>query len=193
MWACGCGGCARGCARVGCICLGVQSPFRMHRCAYHVQACVCVCVQCVAPFLWLRPVRPHICSLLRGGRGPHARVVRGRDISSTKVTALPDFLCRCKLLEELCVPPAAAVRVRGGAGAALLRARCRAGRRATPRGVGCGGGGVAGRRPRRAPRTHGWRARPTGARSGWARARDGLGARATPSSRRCRRRPTGRA
>ncbi len=32
----------------------------------------------------------------------------------------------------------------------------------------CGGGGVAGRRPRRAPRAHGWRARPTGARPGRA-------------------------
>jgi hypothetical protein len=40
----------------------------------------------------------------RGGRGPHARAVRGRDISSTKVQALPEWLGQCKLLEGLCVP-----------------------------------------------------------------------------------------
>jgi hypothetical protein len=102
------------------------------------------------------PVRIRLCQLLCGGRGPHARAVRGRDISRTKVKALPESLGQCKLLETLCVR-AAALRVLGGAGAALLRVRCRAGRWAAPRGVGCGGGGVAGRRPR-----------PTGARQGWA-------------------------
>jgi hypothetical protein len=52
--------------------------------------------------------------------------VRGRSISSTKVKVLPEWLGRCKLLETLCVrarSPAAS-RVRGGAGAALLRVRC---------------------------------------------------------------------
>jgi hypothetical protein len=75
-------------------------------------------------FLWLRPVRPHVCPLLHGGRGPHARAVRGRYISYTKVKALPESLGQCKLLETLCVArpaAAAAVRVRGGAGPALLR------------------------------------------------------------------------
>jgi hypothetical protein len=83
------------------------------------------------------------------------RVVRGRSIAFTKVHALPESLGQCKLLEELCVAPAA-VRVCGGAGAALPRVR--AGRRAAPRGVGCGGGGVAGRRPP-SPRAHVWRVR----------------------------------
>ncbi len=66
------------------------------------------------------PVQPHVRPLVRGGRGPHARAVRGRVIRFTKVRALPESLGQCKLLEELCVPPAA-VRDRGGAGAALLR------------------------------------------------------------------------
>ncbi len=47
-----------------------------------------------------------------------------------------------------------------------LRVRCRV-RWAAPRGVGCGGGGVAGRRPRRA------RARMAGAGMRPARGRDG--------------------
>jgi hypothetical protein len=52
---------------------------------------------------------------------PHARAVRGRYIGSTKVGALPETLGQCKDLEELCVrAAAAAVRVRGGFGAALL-------------------------------------------------------------------------
>ncbi len=82
-----------------------------------------VCVQCVATFCGFGPVRPHVRLWLRGGRGPHTRAVHGRSIDSTKVTALPEWLGQCKLLEELCVPPrrAAALRVRGGAGAALLR------------------------------------------------------------------------
>jgi hypothetical protein len=120
MWACGCGGCARGCAVL---------------------------------FAWLRPVRPHVCPLVRCGRGPHARAVRGRYIDYTKVRALPEWLGQCKLLERLCVPPAApppcafaavpahallrvalprggAVRVRSGAGATL---RCRSSAAAEPR------------------------------------------------------------
>ncbi len=56
-------------------------------------------------------------------------------------------------------PAAAAVRDRGGAGAALLReALPRRGAGAALRGVGCGGGGVAGRRPRPSP-AHAWLAR----------------------------------
>jgi hypothetical protein len=41
VWACGCGGCAR----VGCICLRVQSPLRMHRCVYHAHAGVRACMR----------------------------------------------------------------------------------------------------------------------------------------------------
>ncbi len=56
-------------------------------------------------------------------------------------------------------PAAAAVRDRGGAGAALLReALPRRGAGAEPRGVGCGGGGVAGRRPKPSP-ARAWLAR----------------------------------
>jgi hypothetical protein len=96
-----------------------------------------------------------------GGRG-RTRAVHGRSIYSTKVKALPERLGQCTLLESLCVP-CAFVAVR-----ALPRVRCRAGRWAAPRGVVCGGGGgVAGRRPRRA-----WARmfspRPTGARWGGA-------------------------
>jgi hypothetical protein len=99
-------------------------------------------------------------------------------------------------------PAPAAVRVRGGAGASLRRvALPRRGAGAALRGVGCGGGGgVAGRRPSAEPRARMAGARgPTGARSGVGRSRPArphggrAGPRATPSSRRCRRRPTGRA
>jgi hypothetical protein len=98
VWACGCGGCAR----VVDICLNVQSPFRMHRCVHHAHAGVCACMR--GHFLWLRPVRPRVRPSLRGGRGPQVHAVRGRSIFSTKVTALPEWLGQCKLLEELCVP-----------------------------------------------------------------------------------------
>ena len=68
-----------------------------------MHAGVCACIR--GFLLWLRPVRPHVRQLSRGGRGrPHARAVRGRSIASTKVRALPEWLGRCKLLEELCVP-----------------------------------------------------------------------------------------
>jgi hypothetical protein len=52
----------------------------------------------------------------------HCRVAGGRAIYATKVKALPESLGQCKLLETLCVPrpPPVRVRVRGGAGAALL-------------------------------------------------------------------------
>ncbi len=83
------------------ICLRVQSPFRMHRCVYHVHAGVCECTRGgFGPF-------DHVFPWLCGGRGPHARAVRGSDIAYTKVTALPDSLGQCKLLQFLCVMPAA--------------------------------------------------------------------------------------
>jgi hypothetical protein len=172
---------------------------------------VCVCA-CVTSFAWLRPFRPHGCPSVRGGRGPHARaVLYGRFISGTRVTALPESLGQCKLLEYLCVPrpPPRCARSRRCRRVRCCRVRCRAGRWAAPRGVGCGGNGVAGRRPQPSPahaclapsadrrafavgrsrpaRPHwsragtrkkassrrcrssaAWRARPTGARSGWA-------------------------
>jgi hypothetical protein len=121
----------------------------MYRCVYHAHAGVCVRAM-RRDFLWLRPdSSPRLPIGARRAR-PHARAVRGRSIYGTKVKALPEWLGKCTLLEELCVRPrqAAASRVRDGAGAALLRVRCRAGRRAAPRGVGCG---VAGRRPRPSP------------------------------------------
>jgi hypothetical protein len=102
-------GARAGALAFGCICLRVQSPLRMHRCVYHAHARVCACMR--GDFLWLRPVRPHVCPLsrggrgrTRGGRGPHARAVRGRRISDTTVKALPESLGQCKLLETLCVP-----------------------------------------------------------------------------------------
>ncbi len=102
--ACGCGGCARGGARVECICLRVQSPLRMHRCVYHAHALNRVCIHAWRLSMALnQPVRPHDCPLVRGGRGPHAHAVRGRSIYSTKVKALPESLGQCKLLEYLCV------------------------------------------------------------------------------------------
>jgi hypothetical protein len=96
-----CGGCARGCARVVCICLRVQSPLPNAPVCLS-RACVCACMR--GDFLWLRPVRPHVRPLFRGGRGPHARAVRGRRVASTKVKALPEWLGQCMLLEDLCVP-----------------------------------------------------------------------------------------
>jgi hypothetical protein len=158
---------------LGCICLRVQSPLRMHRCVYHAHAGVCACMR--GDFLWLRPVRPHVCPSLRGGRGPHARAVRGRSISSTKVEALPESLGQCKLLEELCVPGRIPRRWRR-----RRRRRCRSSAAAEPRarmaGARCRPARAFGEGRSRPARPHGWRA----------------GTRRTPSSRRCRRRPTGR-
>jgi hypothetical protein len=119
-------------------------------------------------FLWLRPVRPHVRPSSRGGRGPHARAVRGRHIRATKVKALPESLGRCKLLETLCVPPAALPLF---AFAAVPARRCCAsaaapGARSAPRGVVCGGVGVAGR-GRAHLRVSGARGRPARFR-GWA-------------------------
>jgi hypothetical protein len=57
-----------------------------------------VCVRAMrSDFLWLRSVRPHV-------RGGTRCAVRGRHITSTKVTALPEWLGQCKLLVTLCVP-----------------------------------------------------------------------------------------
>jgi hypothetical protein len=114
-------------------------------------------------FPWLRPVRPHFRPSLRGGRGPHAHVVRGRIISSTKVKALPEWLGQCKLLETLCVRTRRlhAMRVRCGA---LLRRALGPSRAALD--AAAAALPVVGRRPSRA---RAWLAsRPTGARSGWA-------------------------
>jgi hypothetical protein len=97
VWACGCGGRARGCERMGCMSLRVQSPLRTHLCVY-VRACGCVFRACVVSFPWLRPVRPPRLPIVAR---PRARAVRGRDISSTKLKALPEWLGQCKLLEEL--------------------------------------------------------------------------------------------
>jgi hypothetical protein len=71
----------------------------------YAHAGVCACMR--GEFPWLRPVRPHVFPWLRGGRSLHARAVRGRRIDDTKVKALPESLGQCKLLEELCVAPAA--------------------------------------------------------------------------------------
>jgi hypothetical protein len=73
------------------------------------------------------PVRPHVRPSSCGGRGPHARAVRGRVIHSTKVTALPESLGQCKLLETLCVPRPPGRRAR------LRRCRRYASARALPR------------------------------------------------------------
>jgi hypothetical protein len=159
----------------GCIGLRVQSPLRTRRWAYHAHA--------MRGLLSMASARspPRLPIVARRVR-PHARAVRGRSISFTKVQALPEWLGQCKLLETLCVPRrAAAVRVCGGAGAALLtRGAAAPGAGAAPLGVGCGGGGVAGRRLSAEP-THAWLARaadrpavrggpePPGAAARWAR------------------------
>ncbi len=57
-------------------------------------------------FLWLRPVRPRVRPLFIVAE-MYLRTVRGRDISSTKVKALPESLGQCTLLEHLCVRAAA--------------------------------------------------------------------------------------
>ncbi len=64
-----------------------------------------------------------VCVRMCVGTRAFLAVLYGRNIASTKVKALPESLGQCELLETLCVPrpAAAAVRVRGGAGAALLR------------------------------------------------------------------------
>jgi hypothetical protein len=105
-----------------------------------------VCVHAWRIFRGFGPFDPTSSHGCAGGAA--ARVaVGGRWISSSKVKALPDWLGQCKLLENLCVHSRrhAAVRVCGGAGAAL---RCWA--------WGCRGG-------RWAACAHVRRPRPTGA------------------------------
>ncbi len=135
-------------------------------------------------------------------RAPAARGRdRGRSIASTKVKALPEWLGQCKLLETLCAracrrrrlarsrrcPAHALLRLRCRAGALgcttqrwkRRRRRCRSSAAAKPRSSMFRNAadrravGVGRSRP---GRPHGWRA----------------GTRATPSSRRCRRRSSGR-
>jgi hypothetical protein len=67
-------GCARGRARVGCICLRVQSPLRMHRCVYHARAGVCACLQC--DVLWIRPFDPTSARCCAMGAAARARGAR---------------------------------------------------------------------------------------------------------------------
>ena len=128
---------------------------------------------------------------------PHARAVRGRSISSTKVKALPEWLGQCKLLEQLCVPrppPRRRARLRRCGRCAAARGATapgrwgRAARRWMRRRRRCRSSAVG-----RAPRAHGWRARPTGWAFAVGRSRPArphgrrAGGRTTPSSRRCRR------
>ena len=139
--ACVRGGCARGRARVGCICLRVQAPLRMHRCVYHAHAgCVRACVVSFCGFGAFEPTSAdcraagaaaHACGapqghLLHEGEGA-TRVARPVQALGGPVrpTARCARLRRCRRL-------------------LFGRVRCRAGRRAASRGVGCGGGGVAG-------------------------------------------------
>jgi hypothetical protein len=139
-----------------------------------------VCLRaCAVSSAWhLRPVRRHVRPSSRGGRGPHARSVHGRSIYATNVHALPESLGRCKLLEELCVPrppPPPPCAIAAVPARRCCARRCRAGRWAAPRGVGCGDGGVAGRRPTAEPRarTAGARGRPARVRGGPDTARRG--------------------
>ncbi len=184
---------------MGCISLRVQSPLRMHRCVHHAHACVCACNPWRLSIASAR-FAPKVRRWSRGGCGPHARAVRGRDISWTKVKALPESLGQCKLLVGLCVPrppPPPPVRVCGGAGAALLRmalprrAPGRAARRWMRRRWRCRSS--AAQSPARAWLARAAVRRVSGAgRSRPARPHGGrAGGRPTPSSRRCRRRPSG--
>ncbi len=176
MWACGCGGCVRVCDRGGASALGYNR--RSERIGVPITRMRVCARACARDFLWLRPVRPHVRPLVRGGRGPHARAVRGRFISSTKVQALPESLGQCKLLETLCVPRPPPPRRRARS------RRCR--RCAAARGAAAPGTGphqaafdaaalvlpVVGRG--RAPRAHGCaRGRPARVRGGPKAARRG--------------------
>jgi hypothetical protein len=161
-------GARAGTPALGCICLRVRSPLRMHRCVYHVGAGVCAMR---GDFLWLRPrSAPRPSMVARRARAAHARGARqvhrlhegdgaprvARPVQALGGTVRPTPPRRRLARSRRCRRCAAA------RGAAVP------GRRAAPRGVGCGGGGVAGRRPRPSPAWHGWHARPTGAREGWA-------------------------
>ncbi len=122
-YACGCGVVAS--ARADAPALGASAlgyNRRSERIGVPITRNAGVCAFVPDLLLWLRPVRPaHLPIVARRAR-PHARAARGRDISSTKVKALPESLGNCTNLASLCVrccPPP--VHVRGGAGAALLR------------------------------------------------------------------------
>ncbi len=131
------------------------------------RACGCVFRACVATFHGFGPIRPHVRPFVaqraRAARARGARQVHrlhegeGAPRVARPVQALGDPV------RPASAPPPCAF--------ALPRARCRAGRRAGPRGVGCGGGGVAGRRPSAEPR-----ARMAGARGRPARDRGRAGA-----------------
>ncbi len=143
----------------------------------------------------------HVCPSVCGGRGQHARAVRGRSIGGTKVQALPEWLGQCKLLEELCVPrpppppPCALAAVPALRVALPHEAPGRAARRwmRRRRRRRCRSSAAAEPRARMA----GVRGRPGApvARSGWAGAARPhwwrAGKRSTASSRRCRRRSNG--
>jgi hypothetical protein len=152
------------------------------RCVYQAHAGVCACMR--GDFLWLRPVRAHVCPFCTAARQVHLRHEgEGAPGVARPVQALgapvrpapsPGRLAR----SQRCRRCAAAM-------------ACRVPRWAAPRGVGCGGRGRA--EPARAwlapavdRRALGVRPEPLG-----AAARRRAGPRATPSSRRCRRRPTG--
>ncbi len=177
-------------ARAGapaCICFRVQSPFRMHRCAYHVHAGVCARMR--GDFLWICPFEPMPVNCCPAGAAAGASIAR-----------------QVHLLHEGEGAPRVARPVQALGDPVRLRrslARLRRCRRAVP-GAGphhaaldvaaaalpLGGGG-------RAPRAHGWRTRPTGARSRVGRSRPArphgwrAGSCTTPRSRSCRRRPSG--
>ncbi len=163
-----------------------------------------VCVRAMrGDFPWLRPVRPHVRPSSRGGRGrTRARCAAGpstarrfRRSPSRSASASSWWACASRARRRR--RRARSRRCRRGAaarGAAVPSAG------AEPRCVGCGGGGVAGRRPSAEPRASARLARAADrlasgvGRSRPARPHGGrAGTRPTPSSRRCRRRSTGRA
>jgi hypothetical protein len=177
-------GARAGAPALGCICVRVISPLRKHRWAYHVCAGGCACKR--GHFLWLRPVRPpHLPIVARRARAARARGARqghglhegeGAPRVARPVHALGDPVRP--------IPPR------------RRRARLRRCRRCA---AARGDGGVAGRRPRPSP-ARAWLARAADRRAlGVGRSRPArphswrAGPRTTPSSRRCRRRPTGRA
>ena len=103
MWACGCGGCARGCARVG-LHLPQGTVAAPNASVCPSRACGCVFKACAVTFHGFGPFVPTSAHRCAAGAGGTRCAVRGRAISGTKVQALPEWLGQCKLLEELCVP-----------------------------------------------------------------------------------------
>jgi hypothetical protein len=172
--ACECGGCARGCARVG-LHLPQGSVAAPNAPVCLSRARGCVFRACAVTFHGFGPFAPTSAHRRAAGAGRHAGAVRGRYISGTKVRALPEWLGQCKLLEELCVPRPSPPPPCAFAVVPALRCcawRCRAGALEPPRAALYAAAAalpVVGRG--RAPRAHGWRVRPTGARSGLGRSR----------------------